>query len=107
MVQQGTFFFSFLILTPEGTEIAKNNIYIYILTNILNCVGDSLFPHTQNTVDYNSNSQCFFIYLSFFRFFFQNFFFNFFYFFFHLFFFQNYFCWFYLLNINLVKIFAL
>jgi len=30
MVQQGTYFFSFLILTPEGTEIAKNNIYIYI-----------------------------------------------------------------------------
>ena len=30
MVQHGTYFFSFLILTPEGTEIAKNNIYIYI-----------------------------------------------------------------------------
>jgi len=31
--------------------------YIIILTNILNRVGDLLFPHTQNTIDYNSNSQ--------------------------------------------------
>jgi hypothetical protein len=36
------------------------------LTNILNHVGDSLFPHTQNTVDYNSNPQCFSFFFSFF-----------------------------------------
>jgi hypothetical protein len=28
-----------------------------LLTNILNRVGDLLFPPTQNTVDYNSNPQ--------------------------------------------------
>jgi len=66
-----------------------------LLTNILNRVGDLLFSHTQNTVDYNSNSQCFssfsffFLFFIFFLFFFQI---SYFFFFFHLFFFQNYFC---------------
>ena len=37
----------------------KSHIYIYILTltHILNRVGESLFPHTHFTVDYNSNPQ--------------------------------------------------
>ena len=48
------------------------------LTNILNHVGDSLFPHTQNTVDYSSNPQCFsslFFFFANFSFFFLLFFF--------------------------------
>jgi hypothetical protein len=50
----------------------------FLLTNILNCAGDLLFPHTQNTMDYNSNSQWFFSFFFYFSFFFFKFFFKFF-----------------------------
>ena len=66
------------------------------LTNILNRVGDSLFPHTQNTVDlfvffFFANFSFFFSFVFFFCkiIFFQL---SYFFLFFHLFFFQNYFC---------------
>jgi len=98
-------------------------LFIYlILKHNLNGVGESLFPHTHFTVDYNSNPQWFFLTFLFFSNFSPFFFFFFFFFsiffskllfffnfpnFFFFCFFQNYFCWFYFLNIDLVKIFTL
>jgi len=79
-------------------------------TTISKSCGKSCFS-THNllfTMDYNNNSQCFFFcnfyfFLSFFflYFFFLN------YIFFSFIFFLNYFCWFYFLNIDLIKIFTL
>jgi hypothetical protein len=97
-------------------------IYIYITLQYNISTGNHCSPYTFH-LNYNTNLQWFFLifFLLFLYLFF--FFFNFFFkipfvfstfliflFFFHLFFFcffQNYFCWFYFLNIDLVKIFAL
>jgi hypothetical protein len=81
------------------------------LTHTQNGVGESLFPHTHFTVDYNSNPQwffpTFFLLFFYFSFFFSTFLIFLFFIYFFFCFFQNYFCWFYFLNIDLVKIFAL
>ena len=88
-----------------------------LLTNILKCVWIyCFFTHKSLwiiTVIHSDSSFfffCFFFqfFISFFLFIFFKFFFSIFlfFFFFIYFFFQNYFCWFYLLNIDLVKIFA-
>jgi hypothetical protein len=42
------------------TNKQTNSTHTYILKHTLNGVGESLFPHTHFTVDYNSNPQWFF-----------------------------------------------